>query len=160
MSGGVLWCAVGSGGGWVCVVVVGGGGRRWGWWFGGVGGWWGCVVVGCCGGWEGCVRVLGGGVAAWAHYGSCAGRSSDHRENARRGGQATASALDVAAFRLEDGRRISVLEDWGDGGERGRFLEAAQAGACHYFGTTLGPNYHAAHANHFHLGMRGASFCR
>ncbi|MDW5378803.1 extensin family protein [Halomonas sp. HP20-15] len=24
----------------------------------------------------------------------------------------------------------------------------------------LGPEYNAAHANHFHLGVRGMSFCR
>ena len=105
-------------------------------------------------------QIFGEGVSRVQHYGSFACRNIYHRENARRSEHATASALDVAAFRLEDGRRISVLEDWGDGGERGRFLEAAQAGACHYFGTTLGPNYNAAHANHFHLGMRGVSFCR
>ena len=48
----------------------------------------------------------------------------------------------------------------GNESDRGRFLEAAQAGACHYFGTTLGPNYNAAHANHFHFGLRGFGICR
>ncbi|WP_110708266.1 extensin family protein [Salinicola sp. CR57] len=105
-------------------------------------------------------RVFGERVASVRHYGSFACRNIYHRENARRSEHATASALDVAAFGLEDGRTISVLDDWRDGGERGRFLEEAQKGACHYFGTTLGPDYNAAHANHFHLGMRGISFCR
>ncbi|MDH4573925.1 extensin family protein [Salinicola acroporae] len=105
-------------------------------------------------------RIFGERVASVRHYGSFACRNIYHRENARRSDHATASALDVAAFGLEDGRSISVLDDWRDGGERGRFLEEAQQGACHYFGTTLGPEYNAAHANHFHLGMRGISFCR
>lgn len=94
------------------------------------------------------------------HYGSFACRNIYHRDNARRSEHATASALDVAAFQLESGRKISVLNDWDDPGEHGEFLRAAQRGACHYFGTTLGPDYNAAHANHFHFGMRGVSFCR
>ncbi|KAA0020441.1 extensin family protein [Salinicola corii] len=105
-------------------------------------------------------RIFGKRVASVRHYGSFACRNIYHRENARRSEHATASALDVAAFGLEDGHSISVLDDWRDGDERGRFLEDAQEGACHYFGTTLGPDYNAAHANHFHLGMRGVSFCR
>ncbi len=105
-------------------------------------------------------RIFGEPVSRVQHYGSFACRNIYHRENARRSEHATASALDVAAFQLADGRRIGVLEDWGDGGDLGRFLEEAQAGACRYFGTTLGPDYNAAHANHFHLGMRGVSFCR
>ncbi|WP_442908031.1 extensin family protein [Halomonas sp. IOP_31] len=42
----------------------------------------------------------------------------------------------------------------------GEFLREAQSGACGLFGTVLGPEYNAAHANHFHFGMRGMSFCR
>ncbi len=93
------------------------------------------------------------------HYGSFACRNIYHRKNARRSEHATAEALDVAAFRLADGRRISVLDDWGDDDAAGDFLHEAQSGACGLFGTVLGPEYNAAHANHFHLGMRGVSVC-
>lgn len=99
-------------------------------------------------------------VAAVQHYGSFACRNIYHRENARRSEHATAEALDVAAFRLADGRRISVLDDWGDDDAAGDFLRDVQSGACHLFGTVLGPDYNAAHANHFHFGMRGVSVCR
>lgn len=105
-------------------------------------------------------RVFGQRVASVQHYGSFACRNIYHRENARRSDHATASALDVAAFRLADGRRIGLLEDWEGDDDASRFLHEAQEGACHYFGTTLGPDYNAAHANHFHLGMRGMAFCR
>ncbi|MGQ7243416.1 extensin-like domain-containing protein [Salinicola sp. V024] len=105
-------------------------------------------------------RLLGSRVSSVQHYGSFACRNIYHRENARRSEHATASALDVAGFRFENGRAISVLDDWDDVGTQGEFLHQAKAGACHYFGTTLGPEYNAAHANHFHLGMRGVSFCR
>lgn len=99
-------------------------------------------------------------VTAIQHYGSFACRNIYHREHARRSDHATAEALDVAAFRLADGQRISVLEDWGNDDAAGEFLREAQSGACGLFGTVLGPEYNAAHANHFHFGMRGISFCR
>ena len=72
-----------------------------------------------------------------------------------------AEAIDVAAFVLADGRRISVLRDWsGDTAER-RFLRVVQDSACKRFGTVLGPDYNAAHRDHFHLELgEGRSFCR
>ncbi|WP_067738995.1 extensin family protein [Novosphingobium naphthalenivorans] len=79
----------------------------------------------------------------------------------RRSGHATANAIDVSAFVLADGRRISVLDDWNGGtpAER-RFLRIVHASACKRFGTTLGPDYNAAHANHFHVEADRADFCR
>lgn len=105
-------------------------------------------------------ETFGQSVAHVQHYGSFACRNIYHRENARRSEHASAEALDVAAFRLEDGRRIELLSDWTDDGAAGEFLHEAQQGACGLFGTVLGPDYNAAHANHFHFGMRGVSFCR
>ena len=79
----------------------------------------------------------------------------------RRSGHATANAIDVSAFVLEDGRRISVLDDWNGGSPAERqFLRVVHRSACKRFGTTLGPNYNAAHTNHFHLEADGANFCR
>ncbi|GGY97986.1 extensin family protein [Novosphingobium colocasiae] len=78
----------------------------------------------------------------------------------KRSGHATANAIDIAAFVLEDGRRISVLDDWSGGtaAER-RFLRVVHASACKRFGTTLGPDYNEAHRNHFHLEADGKDFC-
>ncbi|GAA5234260.1 extensin family protein [Verticiella sediminum] len=106
--------------------------------------------------------TLGTRVRQVEHYGSFACRNIYHRENARRSEHATAEALDVAGFRFEDGRRVSVLRDWNSEGEDApaRFLRAARDAACRFFGNTLGPEYNAAHANHFHLGMRGFGLCR
>ncbi len=81
----------------------------------------------------------------------------------RRSAHATAQAIDIAAFQLADGRRISVLGDWSEGSPRERqFLEIVHASACKRFGTVLGPAYNAAHRDHFHveLGSGGRSFCR
>lgn len=79
----------------------------------------------------------------------------------RRSGHASANAIDVSGFVLGDGRRITVLEDWNGGtpAER-RFLRTVHDSACKRFGTTLGPGYNAAHANHLHLEADGADFCR
>lgn len=105
-------------------------------------------------------RTFGSRVNAVRHFGSFACRNIYHRENARRSEHATASALDVASFTLASGERIDLLEDWDGEGRRAAFLREVQAGACGYFGTVIGPDYNAAHANHFHLGMRGVAFCR
>ncbi|WP_043529415.1 extensin family protein [Litchfieldella xinjiangensis] len=104
--------------------------------------------------------VLGSRVARVEHYGSFACRNIYHRPNARRSEHATAEALDVAAFRLADGRRISLSRDWGDEDPRGDFLRQVRDGGCDVFGNVLGPDYNAAHADHFHFGMRGFGVCR
>ncbi len=81
--------------------------------------------------------------------------------SAKRSAHATANAIDVSAFVLADGRRISVLDDWNGGSPTERqFLQVVHASACKRFGTVLGPGYNAAHQNHFHVELSGSSFCR
>ncbi|WBH17523.1 extensin family protein [Sphingomonas radiodurans] len=79
----------------------------------------------------------------------------------RRSGHAIANAIDIGGFQLKDGRRITILKDWNspDPDVR-RFLQTISASACKRFGTTLGPNYNAAHRNHLHLEDDKANFCR
>lgn len=69
-------------------------------------------------------------------------------------------AADIAAFRLDDGRKISVLRDWNSKGPEGRFLREIHDRACGLFDVTLGPDYDAAHANHLHLDVGGNRACR
>ncbi|CAH0495686.1 extensin family protein [Novosphingobium sp. CECT 9465] len=65
---------------------------------------------------------------------------------------ATANAIDVAAFRLADGRRISILGDWNSSSPQTRaFLRTVRDSACKRFGTVLTPEYNAAHRDHLHL---------
>ncbi len=72
-----------------------------------------------------------------------------------------ANAVDIAAFVLADGRRVSVQRDWNGGDSRNReFLRVIHGSACKRFVTTLGPDYNAAHYNHLHLDMGGRGFCR
>jgi len=79
----------------------------------------------------------------------------------RRSAHATASAIDVSAFILADGRRISVLDDWYAGSrEERQFLSIVHQSACKRFGTVLGPAYNAAHRDHLHVELSGSGFCR
>ncbi|WP_374406127.1 extensin family protein [Pelagerythrobacter sp.] len=82
--------------------------------------------------------------------------------SSRRSAHASADAIDVAAFHLADGRRVSVLDDWDDGTSAEReFLRVVQRSACKRFRTVLGPEYNAAHRNHFHVERGGdGGFCR
>ncbi len=73
---------------------------------------------------------------------------------------ARAEAIDIAAFVLEDGRRISVLDGWNASAKEREFLRTVHQSACKRFGTVLGPDYNAAHRNHFHLEFGGNSYCR
>ncbi len=104
-------------------------------------------------------QILGSRIISIETYGSYNCRNV--AGTARRSGHATANAIDVSGFVLADGRRITVLEDWNGGtpAER-RFLRVVHDSACKRFGTTLGPDYNSAHANHFHLEGDGAKFCR
>ncbi|QNI04581.1 extensin family protein [Halomonas sp. SH5A2] len=94
------------------------------------------------------------------HVGSFACRNVYGRESGRRSEHATAEALDVTGFRLANGERITLLNDWGNDGPTGAFLRDIRDDACDFFGNTLGPDYNAAHADHFHFGMRGFRLCR
>ncbi len=78
----------------------------------------------------------------------------------RRSAHATAEAIDVSAFILADGRRISVLDKWSAGTSAERqFLTLVHQSACKRFGTVLGPAYNAAHRDHLHVELSGAGFC-
>ena len=104
-------------------------------------------------------QILGSPVARIETFGSYNCRNVAGTN--RRSGHASANAIDIGAFILADGRRISVLEDWNGGtpAER-RFLRIVHKSACKRFGTVLGPDYNSAHENHFHLEADEASFCR
>ena len=94
------------------------------------------------------------------HLGSFACRNVYNRKVGRLSQHATANALDIAGFRLADGQRVDVLKDWPGEGAKARFLRALHAGACDSFNTVLGPDYNAAHRNHFHVDMGSWHVCR
>lgn len=104
--------------------------------------------------------VYGQAVVRVDHLGSFACRNMYGREQGARSQHASANALDIAGFRLADGRSISVLKDWPKQGADARFLRLVRDGACDSFNVVLGPDYNAAHRNHFHLDVGPWWICR
>jgi hypothetical protein len=106
-------------------------------------------------------QILGAGLRTIETMGSYSCRNV--AGSSRRSAHATGAAIDVSAFVLEDGRRITVKHGWHGGNQREReFLRTVQRSACKRFGTVLGPDYNAAHEDHLHLeGVIGdRSYCR
>ena len=104
-------------------------------------------------------QILGSPLARIETMGSYACRNV--AGTARRSAHASAEAVEVAAFVLADGRRVSVLDDWRGGSPAEReFLKVVHRSACKRFGTVLGPAYNAAHRDHLHLEKGDGSFCR
>jgi hypothetical protein len=101
---------------------------------------------------------LGSGIARVRHLGTLACR--DVRGGTRRSQHASANAIDLAALRLDNGREVTILRDWGRDTPAGAFLREARDGACRIFAAVLGPERDAAHANHFHLDLGRWSACR
>jgi len=68
------------------------------------------------------------------------------------------NALDIAAFTLADGRRITVKDGWKGMPEEQGFLRDVQAAACQQFTTVLAPGSNVHHYDHIHVDlMRRAS---
>jgi hypothetical protein len=68
------------------------------------------------------------------------------------------NALDIAAFVLADGRRITVKNGWKGSPEEQGFLRDVQGAACDQFTTVLAPGSNAFHYDHIHVDlMRRAS---
>jgi hypothetical protein len=86
-----------------------------------------------------CRRIYGGSTGNWSQH-------------------STGNAIDIGAFVLEDGRRISVLGGWTGEGDEAAFLRQVRDAACGVFGTVLSPDYNAAHADHFHLDQEARGF--
>ena len=107
-------------------------------------------------------EILGSEIARIEHLGAYSCRRMYSDPDAAWSQHATANAIDIAAFVLEDGRRISVLEDWDGNDDRARFLRRVRADACGFYSTVLSPDYNAAHADHFHFdqGGRFSGACR
>lgn len=107
-------------------------------------------------------ELLGQRVAAVRSFGSYACRNirGSPLWGHRRSEHATANAADIAGFTLADGRTVGVRSHWQSTGAEGRFLREAHARACRYFRAALGPDYNAAHRDHFHLDRGHFSRCR
>jgi hypothetical protein len=95
-------------------------------------------------------------------FGTYACRTRNSRPGARLSEHAFANAVDVSAFVLADGRRISVEHGWRGEDERvRRFLRAIHQSGCRRFSVGLSPDSDADHYNHMHFDMgRSGPYCR
>lgn len=80
-------------------------------------------------------------------------RPVNHVSGGRLSEHGYANALDIAAFVLSDGSRVTVKGGW-YGSERDRaFLRDVHKGGCREFTTVLGPEADRHHHDHFHLDL-------
>jgi len=82
---------------------------------------------------------------------SCRGMNGN--PNAHISEHAFGNALDIAAFTLADGRRISVKDGWKGLPEEQGFLRDVQAAACQQFNTVLAPGSNRYHYDHIHVDL-------
>jgi hypothetical protein len=107
-------------------------------------------------------RHLGHRVIALEHLGTVNCRRIGGGSEGQWSEHATGNAIDISAFILADGRRVSLLDHWDAPDGRSAFLRDARDAACEIYSTTLSPDYNRAHADHFHFDMasRMGSVCR
>ena len=87
---------------------------------------------------------------------SCRGMNGNPRANISE--HAFGNALDIAAFTLADGHRITVKDGWHGAPDEQGFLHDVQGAACEMFSTVLAPGSNEYHYDHMHVDlMRRAS---
>ena len=82
---------------------------------------------------------------------SCRGMNGN--PNAHISEHAFGNALDIAAFTLADGRRITVKDGWHGLPEEQGFLRDVQGAACREFNTVLAPGSNVYHYDHIHVDL-------
>lgn len=92
-----------------------------------------------------------GTAVAEVRTGSYSCRPRNSRRGAKLSEHSFGNALDVMAFRLADGREVTVRGGWRGAQDEQEFLREVFVGACNHFTTVLGPGADAFHYDHFHL---------
>jgi hypothetical protein len=82
---------------------------------------------------------------------SCRGMNGNSRAHISE--HAFGNALDIAAFTLADGRRITVKDGWKGMAEEQGFLRDVQGAACQQFNTVLAPGSNVYHYDHIHVDL-------
>ncbi|HEX8380727.1 MAG TPA: extensin family protein [Allosphingosinicella sp.] len=104
---------------------------------------------------------LGSRVVRIESLGTYSCRPVNSRPGARLSEHGRANAVDIGAFVLADGRRITVLGGWNGGDEDvRRFLRNVHSAGCRRFGIVLGPDSDAFHRDHLHFDMGQGPYCR
>jgi len=71
----------------------------------------------------------------------------------RRAGRRDHADLDISAFTLAEGRKITVKNGWRGLPEEQGFLRDVQAAACDQFTTVLAPGSNVYHYDHMHVDL-------
>jgi hypothetical protein len=82
---------------------------------------------------------------------SCRGMNG--QRGARISEHAFGNALDIAAFTLADGRKVTVKNGWRGAPEEQGFLRDVHASACEQFATVLAPGSNIYHYDHIHVDL-------
>ena len=77
-------------------------------------------------------------------------RNRNRASNGKLSEHALGHAIDISAFRLRDGRTVTVNDGWSSP-EWGATLRRLREGGCGPFGTVLGPGSNPLHADHLHF---------
>lgn len=85
--------------------------------------------------------------------GSYSCRPRNNRSGAKLSEHSFGNALDIMAFRLADGREVTVVKGWKGAPDEQDFLREVFVGACRYYTTVLGPGADMFHYDHFHLDL-------
>jgi hypothetical protein len=93
----------------------------------------------------------GPGLVCRTRYGAPDEKISEH---------AKGNAIDVAAFRLENGQKLSVKDASASSEIDGVLMRTFRATGCGYFTTILGPGSNEAHKDHLHFdyGLHGSTY--
>lgn len=101
------------------------------------------------------------GVEVAASY-SC--RPRNNKRGAKMSEHGYGNAIDISAFTLESGRKVTVQDGWRGGRDEQKFLSKVHGEACGEFRTVLGPNSDRSHRDHLHLDLQnrrsGGTYCR
>ena len=90
-------------------------------------------------------------------------RPRNNQSGAKMSEHGYGNAIDIAAFTLESGRKIAVLDGWRGRSDERSFLRLVREQACGDFMTVLGPGSDRHHRDHIHLDLQnrrsGQHYC-
>ena len=81
-------------------------------------------------------------------------RARNNKRGAKMSEHGYGNAIDIAAFNLESGRKITVRDGWRGHSDEQGFLRLVRQEACGEFMTVLGPESDRHHGDHIHLDLQ------
>lgn len=109
-------------------------------------------------------RSFGESVVSIDVAASYACRPRNNERGAKMSEHGFGNAIDITAFTLESGRKITVEKGWWGSYADRRFLHTVHDRACGTFRTVLGPDSGRSHRDHLHLDLQNResrqAYCR